>query len=75
MKVFEFNCRWESDMKKSEASGFEYSAEVVYRYVVAETEEEAEEKMQAYSDKLVEDGCDRLVFFSNPVVEMENVIA
>ena len=44
------------------------------RYVAAETEGEAIEKIEAYSKSLKEQGFAKLLFSSCPLVEIEGVI-
>ncbi len=45
-----------------------------YRYVAAETEEEANEKIEAYRKHLVSIGYADFEVVSNPIVEINNVI-
>lgn len=45
-----------------------------HRYVVAETEEEAEAKLIAYRDAQVAQGLAKFGYFSIPIVELCNVI-
>lgn len=45
-----------------------------HRYVVAESEEEAEAKLIAYRDAQVAQGLAKFGYFINPTVELCNVI-
>lgn len=45
------------------------------RYVAAFNEENAITKIKQYSDDMVKKGFDRFVWFDNPTVEIQGVIA
>lgn len=64
MKVFCFWIRFEYDdpFNKQE------------RYVLANTEEEAIEKMMQYRTEMIKSGSANFIFSFNPTVELENVI-
>ena len=61
MTVFKYNIWFDGDEDKQE------------RYVVAETEEEAERKLLAYRDQLIKDGFDSFTY-AGAWVELSNVI-
>ena len=48
--------------------------DIQYRYVCANTEEEAYEKIEKYARKLVRNGFDRFVWQYNPIVDISSVI-
>ena len=67
---------------KDNYSVFEYHGyfksspnDIQYRYVCAESEEEADKLIEKYSDDLVSRGFDRFVSLGNPTVHIEGVIA
>ena len=64
MKVFCFKIRFEYDdpFDKQE------------RYVLANTEEEAIEKMLQYRTEMIKKGTRNFIFSFSPTVELENVI-
>lgn len=47
---------------------------IQYRYVCANTEADAMELIQKYSDELVAKGFDRFIWFDNPIVNNYSVI-
>ena len=49
--------------------------DIQYRYVCADTEEDAYRKIKKYAKKLVRDGFDEFVWLYNPIVEISGVIA
>lgn len=63
LTVFDFSGYFEGDMDF-----------VQHRFVVAETEEEAVEKMEQYVEELVNSGCARFIFDYNPTVEVDFII-
>ena len=63
-KVFEINCWWDDDYDDR-----------TKRYVVASSEEEADQKMKEYADTLKAEGCEELHWIpENHIVEMDRVI-
>ena len=64
MKVYCFKVRFKGDDLQ----------EVQNRYVLAENEEKAIEKMERYAQKLEEKGFAKVYFSVTPTVELENVI-
>lgn len=48
--------------------------DVQERYVLAETEEEAQEKLDEYRKRMIADGFADFVVLGYPTVELENVI-
>lgn len=64
MKVYCFKVRFKGDDLQ----------EVQNRYVLAENEDQAIDKMESYAKKLEEDGFAKVYFSVTPTVELENVI-
>ena len=63
-KVFEINCWWRDDCDDR-----------TKRYVVASSEEEADQKMKEYADALKAEGCEELHWIpENHIVEIDRVI-
>ena len=63
-KVFEIKCWW----------GDDYDDRTT-RYVVASSEEEADQKMKEYADSLKAEGCEELHWIpENHIVEIDRVI-
>ena len=63
-KVFEIKCWWDDDYDDRTT-----------RYVVASSEEEADQKMKEYADTLKAEGCEELHWIpENHIVEMDRVI-
>ena len=63
-KVFEIKCWWDDDYEDRTT-----------RYVVASSEEEADQKMKEYADTLKAEGCEELHWIpENHIVEMDRVI-
>ena len=63
-KVFEIKCWWDDDYDDRTT-----------RYVVASSEEEADQKMKEYADNLKAEGCEELHWIpENHIVEMDRVI-
>ena len=63
MKVFDFRCHFAGLL-----------TDVQSRYVVAATEEEAWQKIEAHFDEQEEKGFECPVYIAGPVVELENII-
>lgn len=53
---------------------YEIGNDAQYRFVIAETEEQAWDKINAYFDKLHSEGGATPVLICNPVVEIDDVI-
>lgn len=64
MTVFEFKGYFRSDRES-----------IQYRYVCAETEADAIKKIEKYVKDLMKMGFDEFVWFDNPIVHIEGVIA
>lgn len=63
-KVFEIKCWWDDDYDDRTT-----------RYVVASSEEEADQKMKEYADALKAEGCEELHWIpENHIVEIDRVI-
>ena len=63
-KVFEIKCWWDDDYDDRTT-----------RYVVASSEEEADQKMKEYADTLKAEGCEELHWIpENHIVEIDRVI-
>lgn len=63
-KVFEIKCWWDDDYDDRTT-----------RYVVASSEEEADQKMKEYADTLKAEGCAQLNWIpENHIVEIDRVI-
>ena len=63
-KVFEIKCWWDNDYDDRTT-----------RYVVASSEEEADQKMKEYADALKAEGCEELHWIpENHIVEIDRVI-
>ena len=63
-KVFEIKCWWDDDYEDRTT-----------RYVVASSEEEADQKMKEYADALKAEGCEELHWIpENHIVEIDRVI-
>lgn len=63
-KVFEIKCWWDDDYDDRTT-----------RYVVASSEEEADQKMKEYANALKAEGCEELHWIpENHIVEIDRVI-
>ena len=66
MTVFEFSGHFE---------GYNDLGDIQYRYVCAESEEEAYKKIEKYSKELKKNGFAKFIWNYNPIVHLDGVIA